>query len=68
MSSGTHDMMRYQDLKAQGVPYSRAHLGRLEDAGMFPKRIRLGMGKTGTVVWVRREVEEWIEERMRERG
>jgi prophage regulatory protein len=68
MSSGTHDMMRYQDLKDQGVPYSRAHLGRLEDAGMFPKRIRLGMGKTGTVVWVRREVEEWIEERMRERG
>jgi prophage regulatory protein len=68
MSSGTHDVMRYQDLKDLGVPYSRAHLGRLEDAGMFPKRIRLGMGKTGTVVWVRREVEGWIEGRMRERG
>lgn len=47
-----------------GVPYSFQHIARLEKAGHFPKRIRLGQNR---VAWLMREVEAWIEERLAER-
>ena len=43
------------------VPYSRAHLYRLEDQGEFPKRKRIGANR---VAWLRDEVERWLAERM----
>tara|TARA_Y100001968_G_scaffold137086_1_gene125324 strand:+ start:2213 stop:2416 length:204 start_codon:yes stop_codon:yes gene_type:complete len=43
------------------VPYSRAHLYRLEDQGEFPKRKRVGRNR---VAWDRAEVELWIAERL----
>ena len=46
------------------VPYSDAHIWRLEQAGRFPQRVKLGPGRVG---WVEREVAEWIEARMSER-
>lgn len=42
------------------VPYSPQHIHRLEQAGTFPKRIRLGPNR---VAWLLNEVEEWIEAR-----
>ncbi len=47
------------------VLYSPQHIQRLEDAGKFPKRVRLGQGRVG---WVEEEVEDWLAERIRERG
>ena len=43
------------------VPYSRAHLYRLEDQGEFPKRKRIGANR---VAWVRAEIEQWLADRM----
>ena len=43
------------------VPYSRAHLYRLEDQGEFPKRKRIGANR---VAWVRAEIERWLADRM----
>jgi len=43
------------------VPYSRAHLYRLEDQGEFPKRKRIGANR---IAWVRDEVEQWLADRM----
>jgi predicted DNA-binding transcriptional regulator AlpA len=43
------------------VPYSRAHLYRLEDLGEFPKRKRIGANR---VAWVRAEIEQWLSERL----
>jgi len=40
------------------VLYSRAHVDRLEKAGTFPKRIRLGTGRVG---WWKREIMDWLE-------
>ena len=40
-----------------GIPYPPQHIGRLEKAGQFPQRIRLGQNR---VAWLRAEVEEWI--------
>ena len=43
------------------VPYSRAHLYRLEEQGAFPKRKRIGANR---IAWVRDEVERWLADRM----
>ena len=43
------------------VPYSRAHLYRLEDQGEFPKRKRIGANR---IAWVRAEIEQWLSERL----
>ena len=44
-----------------GVPYSFAHIARLEAAGQFPKRVRLGACR---VAWLAEEVQLWIDERV----
>lgn len=45
-----------------GIPYSFAHIKRLEDAGKFPKRLQLGACR---VAWFLDEVVEWIDSRPR---
>ena len=47
-----------------GIPYSFAHIARLEAAGLFPKRVRLGACR---VAWVAEEVQNWIDERIANR-
>ena len=46
-----------KELRQYGVPYSFVHLQRLEDAGDFPKRIKLSQNR---VVWYLHEIEEWV--------
>ncbi len=46
------------------VLYCPAHIARLEAAGLFPKRVRLGAARVG---WVEQEVEDWIKQRIAER-
>jgi prophage regulatory protein len=46
------------------VLYSPAHVARLEAAGKFPKRIRLGQGRVG---WLELEIDEWLRARIAER-
>ena len=46
------------------VKYSAQHIARLEKAGQFPKRLRLGPNR---VAWILAEVEAWIEERLAKR-
>ena len=46
------------------VPYSDMQIWRLEKAGKFPRRIRLGPNRVG---WSLQEVVEWIESRKAER-
>ena len=40
------------------VPYSASHLWRLERAGQFPRRVRLGGNR---VAWLQSEVSAWVE-------
>ncbi len=44
----------------QLVPFSDAHLWRLEKAGKFPKRIKLSNHR---VAWSFREIRLWIEDK-----
>lgn len=46
------------------VLYSSVHIARLEAAGSFPKRIRLGQGRVG---WLEEEIDNWIAARLAER-
>lgn len=40
---------------------SFAQIDRLEKAGRFPKRIKLGQSR---VAWLATDIEEWIQERL----
>jgi prophage regulatory protein len=46
------------------VPYSEAHIWRLEKAGKFPRRVRLGANR---VAWVESEVNKWVSSKLQER-
>ena len=41
------------------VPYSEAHIWRLEKNGNFPRRAHLGANR---VAWVESEIDDWIAE------
>jgi prophage regulatory protein len=45
-----------------GIPYSFAHIARLEKAEQFPKRLLLGACR---VAWWEDEIEEWKASRPR---
>jgi prophage regulatory protein len=45
-----------------GIPYSFAHIARLEKAELFPKRLMLGACR---VAWWEDEIEEWKSSRPR---
>lgn len=44
-----------------GIPYTPQHIARLEAAGKFPLRVKLGPNR---VAWLRAEVEAWVDERI----
>ncbi|MCG3267132.1 AlpA family transcriptional regulator [Yoonia sp. I 8.24] len=46
------------------VLYSPQHIARLEAAGAFPKRVKLGHNRVG---WLEGEVQDWIQRRVAER-
>lgn len=43
------------------VLYSPQHIARLEKAGKFPKRVKLGQNRVG---WIEAEVLEWLQARI----
>lgn len=43
------------------VLYSPQHVARLEKAGLFPKRVRLGPCRVG---WIEEEVLDWLQEKL----
>lgn len=50
--------------RRQLVPYSDMHIWRMEKAGVFPQRIKLGPNRVG---WSLSEILEWIDARKAER-
>jgi len=61
----TQKLVTKKELKSIfGVPYSFAHIARLEVAGQFPQRVRLGACR---VAWVAEEVQAWIDQRIAQR-
>ena len=47
------------------VPLSKAQLKRLEDQGLFPRRVKIGRWRVG---FLEDEIDAWVEARAAERG
>lgn len=59
----TDRFLPWKELKSI-IPYSRVHVGRLEERGLFPKRTHLGAGR---VAWLASEINTWIDEKIAQR-
>ena len=53
-------LLDYNQLRERGISFTRQHLGRLEAARKFPKRVRIGSGPNGKVAWVESEIDDHI--------
>ena len=56
-------LIRLPEVRSR-VGYSPMHLWRLEKAGRFPRRVKLG---PNAVAWVEEEITAWCEARIAER-
>jgi arabinogalactan endo-1,4-beta-galactosidase len=45
-------LLTFDDLVALGHPYTRQHTKRLEDAGVFPQRVKPGGEHSNFVAWI----------------
>ncbi|MGA7328313.1 MAG: AlpA family phage regulatory protein [Rhodomicrobium sp.] len=55
-----------KDLKpTKGIGYTAEHLRRLEAAGKFPRRIKIGENR---VAWLESEIDAWIAQKAEERS
>jgi predicted DNA-binding transcriptional regulator AlpA len=50
-------LIQYKDLAGRGIRFTRRHLLTLENAGKFPKRVKVGDRGIG---WVEYEIEEFL--------
>ena len=50
-----------------GIPYSATHLDRMIAAGVFPAKLKLQAFRGGRIVWLARDIEDWIEQRIQPR-
>jgi prophage regulatory protein len=58
-------LLQFPELKPEkGIPFSRAHIWRLERANKFPKRVNLA---ERTVAWAEPEIDDWLAARIAER-
>lgn len=58
------ELIPSQDLARYGITFTNVHRLRLERAGKFPVRVRLGAARYG---YVKREVLAWLAARIAER-
>ena len=54
-------LIRMSDMKAHGVPFSRATIYRLINAGEFPPPVKLGKN---TSAWLFSEIDAWLKTRI----
>lgn len=60
-------LVSFDELRSMGIPFSTQHLNRLIKAGHFPKAIKLGPARNSKKVWIRSELDAWLEQRMQMR-
>ncbi len=55
------EVVNWKGLKALGIPYSRAHVWRMMEAGTFPRAFKLGPYPNSPPVWWLHEIIAWLE-------
>lgn len=53
-------LLMFNELKEHGVLLGRHQIDRLEAAGKFPRRVKMGEGRGGRVAWVGDEIAEYV--------
>jgi prophage regulatory protein len=53
--------LRFSELSARGIPFSRQHIHRLIAAGKFPKPVKIGVATNG---FVETEIDIWCAEKI----
>ena len=66
MTTLTRLLVNRKQLRDLGVCICSTQVDRLERAGKFPKRIKLGTYRESRVVWRYEDVLAWIEERAKQ--
>ena len=61
-------LIRFADLAARGIPYTRTHISRMIHAGQFPKAVKIGTGTNGFIAFIESEIDDWIAARVAGRG
>jgi predicted DNA-binding transcriptional regulator AlpA len=56
-------LIRFNELRNFGIPWSRPHLSRLEKEGRFPKRITMSKRTMG---WAETDIEAFVRAVIRE--
>jgi len=64
MSNTTSVRLITLDEVIDRVPYSKVHIYRLMEQGVFPRAVPVG---TQRVAWVEKEIDDWIATRIRDR-
>ena len=64
MNTSTSDKIITAPERRELVPFPDMHIWRMEKAGAFPKRIKLGPNRIG---WSFNEINDWIASRKSER-
>jgi prophage regulatory protein len=54
------DLSEQQLQNEKGIPLSSRQLKRLENAGRFPRRVRLSANR---VAWIESEIDQWCSDR-----
>jgi prophage regulatory protein len=57
-------LLDYKALRERGIPWTRIHIGRLEEAGEFPLHINVGKS---SIAWFEDEVDDFLEAKAVER-
>jgi prophage regulatory protein len=52
-------LLSFEDLHERGIRYTRVHLARLEAAGLFPQRVRIGGGNY--IAWLESEIDAYVD-------
>lgn len=58
-------VLRFPAVQIKIGGYSRMHVDRLEKAGKFPKRVKLGENSVG---WFEHEIDAWLKAKASARG
>jgi prophage regulatory protein len=58
-------LLSFNDLKLNGISFSRQHIDRLVKAGVFPRPVKLGLNRNA---WIKEEVEAYIASKINERN
>jgi len=56
-------LLHPQDLRERGIRYTPQHLRRLEHAGKFPRRVKIGH----RIHWVEDEIDEYLRAHVNQR-